>query len=165
MLLISVGVGIVLFLRNSSDKNITDNFHDLNEAALRHRGWIIQAKNAPYWNRRTKTPNGLTLFTLKGDNWQQTGTIPRIQNLLLRPITSDCFRTEVHLEQFTPTANWQQAGLVLMEDTTFAGKSIRLSLAYNDFFGGYKRPGEILIQAVSSYGTGHLEEFVHQPCE
>ena len=77
----------------------------------------------------------------------------------------DCFRTEVHLKDFVPNGNWQQAGFILLEDTLFTGKSIRLSLAYNNYFGGYVKPAEILIQAIASNGKGdtNLEEFIHQP--
>ena len=31
-----------------------------------------------------------------------------------------------------------------MEDTLFKGKSIRVSLAYNDYFGGIDQPGEVV---------------------
>ena len=46
-----------------------------------------------------------------------------------------------------------------------AGKSIRLSIAYNDFFGGYPGSKEILIQAITSLGKGFgkPEEIAHKP--
>lgn len=50
-----------------------------------------------------------------------------------------------------------------MEDTTFAGKSLRLSIAYNYFFGGYTKPKEIIIQAINSNANDFSkpEEIAH----
>ena len=50
-----------------------------------------------------------------------------------------------------------------MEDTNYNSKTLRLSLAYNDFFGGFKKSQEIIIQAVTSPGNGlsHPEEIAH----
>ncbi|MVM33072.1 hypothetical protein GO755_23730 [Spirosoma sp. HMF4905] len=158
-------IGGFLFFRQSSVEQVQEDFHTLDDDYLTKNGWLVQGKNDQYWARRSEQSGRLTLFTLKGDNWPKTGEIPRVQNLLLREIQTDCFRTEVHFTDFVPSGNWQQAGLLLLEDTLFTGKSIRLSLSYNDYFGGYDKPGEILIQAIASYGKGdkNLEEFIHQP--
>jgi len=163
VLLAAVG-GFLLF-RQSKLEQVKEDFHTTDESYLSQNGWFVQAKNGAFWNRRAEKPGRLTLFTLKGDTWYKAGETPRVQNLLLRKIGDDCFRTEVHFTDFVPSGNWQQAGLMLLEDTLFTGKSIRLSLSYNNFFGGYVKPGEILIQAVASYGKGYpnLEEFIHQP--
>ena len=69
------------------------------------------------------------------------------------------------LRIFLPVQNWQQAGILLLEDTNFTGKSIRLSVAYNDFSGGYNKPKEIIIQAITSLGKDYAEpeEIAHQP--
>ncbi|QHV93669.1 hypothetical protein [Spirosoma endbachense] len=158
-------IGLFWFVQEPEPERIIDDFRKTDEMSLNRNGWIVHARNKAFWNRRAEKPGHLTLFTLKGDNWHKTGEAPQIQNLLLQPIHNDCFRTEVHFKDFVPSANWQQAGLVLLEDTSFAGKSIRISLSYNDFFGGYIKPGEILIQAIASYGKGYtnLEEIAHQP--
>jgi hypothetical protein len=70
----------------------------------------------------------------------------------------------VHINNFIPKEEWQQAGILLLEDTLLTGKSIRLSLAYNDYFGGMKRPREILVQAITSLGNGFgkPEEIAHK---
>jgi hypothetical protein len=72
----------------------------------------------------------------------------------MRKIDLDCFMVEIHLTNFIPGENWQQAGILLSEDSTFSGKMIRLSISYNDFFGGYNKPPEIIIQAISSSESG-----------
>ncbi|GAB4032909.1 hypothetical protein [Spirosoma jeollabukense] len=161
----AVLLGLYLFLQHSELAQLQEDFHATDESYLKQHGWFVQDKNARFWSRRAEKPNHLTLFTLKGDNWPKTGEVPRVQNLLLHEILDDCFYTEVHFNDFVPDSNWQQAGLLLLEDTLFSGKSIRLSLSYNNYFGGYVKPGEILIQAIAAYGKGHanLEEFVHQP--
>ncbi|GAB4021882.1 hypothetical protein [Spirosoma koreense] len=164
LLIVVVGGSFLWFWHTESDK-IEENFRLTDDVSLNRNGWFLRGRNADFWNRRGQTPGRLTLFTLKGDNWPKSGEMPRVQNLLLREIHNDCFQAEVHFNDFVPSGNWQQAGLLLLEDTLFTGKSIRMSLAYNDFFGGFTRPAEVLIQAIASYGKGHtnLEEFVHQP--
>jgi len=104
------------------------------------------------------------LFTLRGDNWPDSSYQPAIKNLLLRKNTSDCFITEVHLSDFMPIQNWQQAGILLLEDTNFAGKSLRLSLLYNDFYGGFPKSRELIGQAIVSKGKDFSkpEEIAHQ---
>lgn len=77
-----------------------------------------------------------------------------IKNLVMRKINSDCFTAETHITDFIPGENWQQAGILLSEDSTFKSKMLRLSISYNDFFGGYKKPPEIIIQVISSSESG-----------
>ena len=158
-------VSYFLFFWDPDLAHMQEDFRVTDEDTLKQHGWFVQDKNVGFWNRRAQQPRRLTLFTLKGDNWPQRGETTRVQNLLLREIQNDCFRVEVQFTDFVPTSNWQQAGLLLLEDTLFNGKSIRLSLGYNNYFGGYKKPGEILLQAIASNGKGdkNLEEFVHQP--
>lgn len=143
----------------------TDNFSRVDDATLLKNGWFVKSKDIAYWNKRSKIPGQLTLFTLKGDNWPDPSSKPGIKNLLLREITADCFTAEVHLKDFIPDQEWQQAGILLLEDTSFTGKSIRLSLAYNDNFGGDKMPSEIYVQAITSLGNGFgkPEELAHKP--
>lgn len=164
LVVIGTILGFLLF-HQARPEQIQGDFRATDEVSLARNGWFLKDRNAVYWNKRGQNPGYLTLFTLQGDNWPKAGETLRIQNLLLRQIHSDCFQTEVHLNDFVPNGNWQQAGLLLLEDTLFAGKSIRLSLSYNDFFGGITRPPDILIQATASYGKDdrNLEEFIHLP--
>ena len=82
----------------------------------------------------------------------------------MRPLSSDCFDVDVRLTSFFPRQNWQQAGLLLLEDTTFAGRSARVSIGYNDFSGGFPQTREVIVQAITSLGqqSSKPEEFVHQ---
>lgn len=164
-LLVTAAIGGLLMLPKPGLTQLQESFQNTSEAYLHERGWFIQRKNTRFWNRRAEKPGYLTLFTLKGDTWPKLGETLGVQNLLLRRVEDDCFRTEVHFQDFIPDGNWQQAGLLLLEDTLFKGKSIRLSLSYNSYFGGYVKPGEVLIQATASFGRQYtnLEEFVHQP--
>ncbi|MEZ0610830.1 hypothetical protein ACAW74_20130 [Fibrella sp. WM1] len=164
-LLVVIGVSCFFLFRRADLERVQDDFQVTDEAAMSRNGWFLKDKNERFWNRRAQQPGQLTLFTLKGDNWPQAGEKPRIQNLLLREIHDDCFRTDLHVKGFIPGGNWQQVGLLLLEDSLFTGKSIRLSLSYNNYFGGYVKPGEVLLQAIASHGLGddHLEEFIHQP--
>jgi hypothetical protein len=143
----------------------TDNFAQVSGNALTKRGWFLQDTDTNYWSKRADIPGQLSLHTLNGDNWPGTSEKQGIENLLMRPVPYDCFTAEVHLNNFVPRAEWQQAGILLLEDTTLTGKSIRLSIAYNDNFGGYKKPAEVIIQAITCLGNGFgkPEEIAHQP--
>ncbi len=62
--------------------------------------------------------------------------------------------------------NWQQAGILLAENEDFTGKVIRLSISYNDYFGGYAHSPEIVVQGISSTEADRRskpEEFAHVP--
>ena len=157
-------LSVYISLRNGPVQ-FTEDFHALREDTLAGRGWFVKAKDSGYWERRGEVPGCMTLFTLKGDNWPDSVQTPVIRNLLLRKIPCDCFTIELHLKNFIPRQNWQQAGILLMEDTSFAGKSIRITLAYNDYNGGYPRSRSILIQAITSLGRnfGKPEEIAHIP--
>ena len=159
ILLISIGA-----FQSSKAEEFTDNFHSVSEDSLNGRGWFVHSKDIEYWNRRGEKQGYLTLFTLRGDNWPDSMEAPLIKNLLLRKIPSNCFIAEIHLSNFIPHQNWQQAGIILLEDMAFIGKSVRLSLAYNDFFGGAPASREILIQAITSLGKdfNKPEEIAHQ---
>ena len=171
-LLISLGIANVsvtfifwLGLWYKMDSNYTDNFRHLSDYALSKNGWIIKDKDTVRWKRRSEIPGQLSLFTLTGDNWPSPGKKQSIKNLLLRPVTGKCFTAEVHLKNFIPREEWQQAGILLLEDTALTGKSIRMSIAFNDNFGGYTKPKEVLVQIISSLGNGFgkPEEIAHQP--
>ncbi|MFB9842887.1 hypothetical protein [Mucilaginibacter ginsenosidivorans] len=143
----------------------TDNFAKVSASALSKNGWFLQDPDPVYWDKRAIVRGQLSLYTLNGDNWPGTAKKQGIRNLLLRPVPYDCFTAEVHLNNFVPREEWQQAGLLLLEDTTLTGKSIRLSIAFNDNFGGYKKPAEVLIQAITCLGNGFgkPEEIAHKP--
>jgi len=155
---------LFILLRNETPRPFTDNFYSVSEDSLLRHGWFVQSKDDTTWTKRNDKPGFLTLFTLKGDNWPDSLNKPGIKNLMMRKIFSECFTTEVHLSEFVPTQNWQQAGIVLLEDTSFTGKGLRFSLSYNDFSGGFPKSKEILIQAIISNGKSldKPEEIAHQ---
>ena len=159
---------LIIFIRNHYRQGsvlFVENFHDLSVSSLGEHGWFVQSPDTVFWNRRDEKKDQLTLFTIRGDNWPNAKEKIGVRNLVLRKITKDCFEAEVHFDDFLPNENWQQAGLLLLEDTNFTGKGMRLSVAFNDFFGGYNKPKEIIIQAITSFGKnyGEPEEIAHQP--
>ncbi len=161
-----VVLSIIYFLSVRKSEVFTDNFHSVDNDSLQANGWFLQSEDKLWWNKRNAIPSHLTLYTLQGDNWTDSTHAPVIKNLLVRKIPSDCFTAEVHFDSFVPMRRWQQAGILLLEDTSLSSKSLRISVAYNDFFGGYNRPKEIIVQAISSAGgtnTNHPEEIIHLP--
>jgi len=165
ILIIIIGLyEIKTLTQNDKNEYFKDNFNSVSGDSLVSRGWIIKSADTTWWNRRNEKPGHLTLYTLRGDNWALGENPAGIKNLLLRRVTSDCFMVEIHLTNFIPKQNWQQAGLLISEDSTFTGKMIRLSISYNDFFGGFVKPPEIIIQAISSSESGlrsKPEEIAH----
>lgn len=161
-LIIIVFVGGYYWLESHKSVTVNENFNHITDRTLGLRDFTLQNKNNHYWNLHNHEGKGLTLYTLEGDNWPDSTHQPAISNLLVHPLPEGCFVSELHLEQFIPSANWQQAGLLLMEDSTLNSRSIRISLAYNDYFGGYQKPKEVLVQAIYSSGESNKpEEFAH----
>lgn len=161
---ILIGIAGYLFYQRSIKVSVTESFTDLTETGLHSRGWQLMNVDTAYWGKRSTTKGSLTLFTLPGDNWPDSSATPAIRNLLLRKLPQDCFTAELQMQDFFPAAEWQQAGIFLLQDSSLLSPSIRVSLAYNDFFGGFKRPKEVLVQAI--YSPGHSakpEEFAHAP--
>lgn len=157
---------IYYFSSRGSESNFIDDFNSIDDTSLLNNGWTIISKNNLWWEKRSEKEGHLTLFTLTGDNWSDSSHDARISNLMIREIDAECFSTEVHFSRFVPDHNWQQAGLLLLEDTLLTSRGIRLSLGYNNFFGGYDQAPEILIQAISSLEAGGFrkpEEFIHIP--
>ncbi|WP_259066971.1 hypothetical protein HDF24_20595 [Mucilaginibacter sp. X4EP1] len=163
--IIGSGVCINYILTSDPSYQFTEYFKHTDEQSLNNNGWFIKSKDNTYWSKRDIKPGQLTLYTLWGDTWPDPSSKPDIKNLLLHPIPSRCFTAEVHFSDFVPESEWQQAGILLLEDTSLTGKSIRFTLAFNDNFGGMKMPREILIQAVTSLGKGFgmPEEIAHKP--
>ena len=156
-------VTIYVYRNSNQSKDFTDDFISVSLDSLAQRGWILKNEDPIYWDKRDEKAGHLTLYTLDGDNYPDTTGRTGIRNLLLKELPGSCFSTEIHLDNFIPQQNWQQVGILLMEDTTFTSKSVRLSLSFNNFFGGFAKPGEILLQAISAT-DGHLskpEEIAH----
>jgi len=162
---IVVVVSVVVFRSGGTKtESFADDFTSVEKDTLIQHGWFVKSTDEGYWKKRNEHPGQLTLYTLRGDNWPDPSNKPDIKNLLVRSISSECFTAEVHLSEFIPSENWQQAGLLLLEDTGFLGKSIRVSILYNDFYGGFPRSKDIVVQAITAGGKGldKPEEITHQ---
>ena len=160
-------LALMLIARRQHDAHagpFTDDFDDVAGAALAAHGWTILSIDSAHWSQRAAKPGHLTLFTLEGDNWPEPGRSPVIHNLLVRRLSSECFVADVRFTSFFPRKNWQQAGILLLEDTAFAGRSARLSIAFNDFSGGFPQTREVIVQAITSLGreSDKPEEIVHR---
>lgn len=157
-------VGVIVFFSHEGKTAVNENFHNLTESYLDKAGWKILDKDDTYWAKRDQSPGNLTLFTLQGDNWPEGTERPEIKNLLVRALPDDCFTAELQMQSFVPSAEWQQAGLLLLADTTLNSPSVRVSIAFNDMFGGYNKPKEVIVQAIASPGyNAKPEEFAHWP--
>lgn len=156
-------VAVYLYKNTNKSTDFTDDFSTVSQDSLMQKGWLLKKEDPIYWDKRDEKAGHLTLYTLDGDNYPDTAGRIGIKNLLLKKIPSTCFSTEIHLSNFIPQQNWQQVGILLMEDTTFKSKSVRLTLSFNNFFGGFAKPGEILLQAMSAPDGNYSkpEEIAH----
>jgi hypothetical protein len=159
---------LLLIINNQKSvtpRNIQENFKGASKENLKKNGWVIKNMESNFWEKQKDDTGHFKLFTIKGDNFPDTTGHTGIQNLLLRELNLDCFTAEVQFANFIPYKNWQQAGLLLMEDSNYTGKSIRISVGFNDFFGGDTRPGEIIIQVIAT-SEGNIikpEELAQSP--
>lgn len=155
---------LTVWYHKGNKLSIDEHFADLSESYLAKAGLLVVNKDNTYWAKRTLEPGSLTLFTLQGDNWPDANNKPVIKNMLIHALPNGCFTAGLQMQDFIPAAEWQQAGLLLLEDTTLNSPSIRVSLAYNDMFGGYNKPKEVIVQAIASPGYNSTpEEFAHLP--
>jgi hypothetical protein len=170
IILVTAAGAMVVFilLKPFTNRKIVDDFiekfNSVREDSLISNGWFVKHRDTTWWNKRNTKTGHLSLYTLHGDNWPGSNEPGGIRNLLVRSISAECFTTEIHISDFAPMQNWQQAGILLSEDSTFKNKVLRLSISYNDFFGGYKMTPEIILQGVSAVESGSQskpEEFVH----
>jgi hypothetical protein len=162
-LLIALSLFLILH-RTKNSISFVDKFENVRDEALVARGWKVLNKDSTFWKKRGQKESGLTLFTLMGDNWPDKSFKPTIKNLLTRELPDGCFIAEIQMTHFMPCAEWQQAGILLSGDSSTRGPFVRLSLSFNDLFGGYKRPKEVIVQGISSTEAGGSpEEFVHTP--
>lgn len=150
--LLAVAVVSFFVFRNARSIS-TDEVEEFNlptPAYFHQHDWILKDGEQDFWKKQDSIQGNLTLFTHRGDNYPDSTGRTGIQNLLLHPLPEDCFTAELQLTHFIPNENWQQAGLLLLEDSNYSGKSLRVSIGYNDFFGGYTKPGEIIVQVIAS---------------
>jgi len=164
--ILALAIFLWFFPKSNKKEFFYDEFNALGTDSLTRNGWMIKNPEKDFWNRRNSIPGHISLYTLIGDNWPLAGksNLPGIKNMLIRKIESDCFTTELQFSNFIPSHSWQQAGILLSEDSTFNGKALRLTIGYNDFFGGFSKPSEIIIQVVGSTENGNLskpEEIAH----
>ncbi len=166
LVLVATTLGILLLtkIHKTSNTYYHEGFNSVVDS-LSKKGWKAIDIDTEYWEKRGDKKGFLTLYTLKGDNWSEPNSNLSIKNLLMKRFDVDCFVAEIHFFEFFPTDNWQQVGIIISEDSTFRDKVVRFSISYNDFFGGYERPPEIILQGVSSAerNLSKPEEFLHHP--
>ncbi len=146
---------------DKAETTFHDDFSLSDTESLQFGSWQLVSPDCLYWKRRSEHRDYLTLFTLESDNWPDSGRSPQIKNLLIKQVDAPCFTVEAHIEDFLPKQRWQQAGIILMGDTSFVAPTLRVSVAYNDFFGGYDSPPEIILQGIVTNNSHNPEEFLH----
>jgi hypothetical protein len=164
VIIVFIAAGSLILLLTTRTRAVIfeDNFDDVATQALNENSWEIINKTQPYWDKRDSVKGFLRMYTLEGDNWPDTVVTDRsIKNLLVRPLETNCFDVEVSFRDFVPRERWQQAGLILLEDTTLTSTALRLSIAFNDFFGGFAQPSEIIVQGITLQGETRPEEMLH----
>jgi hypothetical protein len=148
--LLVIVIILITWRWNTGTSAFEDDFNKITQYPGKN-GWMVKDPWDSTWDLRSVRPSHITLFTMPGDNIPpDPARQPGIRNLLFRKLDTDCFIAEIHLTDFMPVQNWQQAGILLMEDSTYQARSVRIGMAYNDFFGGYESNAEISVQVLAS---------------
>ncbi|MDP4217694.1 MAG: hypothetical protein Q8927_15945, partial [Bacteroidota bacterium] len=119
---LTISLVLIFYRRAGGSGSFSADFHSVAEDSLLAGGWFVKGKDTSYWARRGEQRGTLSLFTMPGDNWPDPAHPQIVRNLLLHKVPCDCFTLEVHMKGFIPRENWQQAGILLLEDTAFMQK-------------------------------------------
>jgi serine/threonine protein kinase len=96
------------------------------------------------WNPKVRE-GFLTLWTHQGDTWNENKAGMKVRNVVAREYGTKRFEATVRLQDFWPTRNWQQAGLLVFADQD---NYVRLTLV-STFMRGLDPPQDVhRIQAV-----------------
>lgn len=139
LVVVSLGIGETPLVFN-------DNFNAVSDDSLYQKGWFVEQKDTVSWNKRTERPGHLTLYTLPGE-WPYYSKSPWVKNRVLKKIKADCFAVEADLSDFIPDNNWKQAGIMLLEEASFAGKVASFSLSHDNIRKDGKTSPQIIVLA------------------
>ena len=134
-------------------RSYATDFNNLKVNQLVAEQWEVLNLDSTFFNQSSMAGENLILYTLKGDNYEA----PDIRNVMSHPVKQSCFSTEIFLRDFVPVENWQQAGLILYQNQNDLRTSIRISMVYNNFFGGYQQEDQILIQILSLHAPNQTK--------
>ena len=93
---------IMNFFTIKKSENFSDKFDNINSETLTQKGWSIRSADPVWWEKRSDTTGHLTLYTLRGDNWQGISDSLPIRNMLYRKVTFYCFTGTIDLTNFVP---------------------------------------------------------------
>lgn len=123
-----VALSVGLLVRISGRGSYCEHFDDPNKDSLISKGWHIVNRDDGLWNR-PDTDGCLTLFTGRGDNWTKSGEVCPIPNLIVRRVDAREFVVTTKVVGFKPYHNWQQGGLIIMDDDD---NYVRFTFAFDD---------------------------------
>lgn len=127
------------YLEKTRTQPFSDNMDEVSDEALYAKGWLIADKDESEWQRFAKSGH-LALSTLRGDNWVNNyQPEAKIINMVYRKLDCDCCTVTARLTDFDPMKNWQQAGLMFLEEPDFSGRSMRMTFAVHQEENGRPR--------------------------
>jgi hypothetical protein len=105
----------------------TEEFNSVSVDSLKSRGWEILDYDSVAFSKQLK-PGCFTAYTLRGDYWYTQPDSPIITNLLLKEINSKSAKITLKIDDFNPTQEFQQAGIVLLDKNRNKEHNIRITV-------------------------------------
>lgn len=128
LLVFVLSVLILAARKNKTPKYWKEDFGSTHPDSLKRHGWAIEDFDAAAFSKQVQ-PNHLTLYTLRGDYWHTPPDTPVISNLLFKKLNGESGKITFKLVNFNPTQNFQQAGLILLNEERDRSHNIRVTLA------------------------------------
>lgn len=114
--------------KNRLPKYWKEDFGSTHPDSLKRNGWAIEDFDAAAFSKQLQ-PKHLTLYTLRGDYWYTPPDTPVISNLLFKKLSGESGKITFKLVNFNPTQNFQQAGLILLNENRDRSHNIRATFA------------------------------------
>ena len=134
--LAAISLAIIGFFSMPSPESVKDvpfkeDFINVSDSALAANGWMLQDPDSAHWKLRDTNPGFLTLYTVKGDNWVGGRAQPYLKNRLTRRCHFGAsYKIEFEIRDFFPDQNFQQCGILLMEDSSLSSQLVRVNLGH-----------------------------------
>lgn len=110
-------------------RDFEEYFEDTSLDGLKKNGWEIADFDSSLWFPQNRS-GMLTLRTSRGDYWFTPPDTPVIHNLLFKKLPEcPCFKLTFKIRDFRPNENFQQVGVVFLNDRKERNHNIRVTTA------------------------------------
>lgn len=129
--LVPILAGGILFvmLQPPNPQNWREDFNTTRVDSLRAHGFRWMDFDSAQWSNQTRD-GFLTLYTYTGDYWVKPGEERRINNLLYKKVSGNCFDVIAKIDNFNPQKNCQQVVLFLFDEHLSRETQLRAGISF-----------------------------------